>query len=180
MLDNKFRALFALINLVIPSVRSNNQDEDDEEEKNDTSEKEMLDEVVGRVVSLVVAAMKNFCSSEAILNRACLVLHNISLSPSYHGALLWTPNCYQMLEWCLSNYKGDRVLQQSAAGTLHRLQLTLSNDERLRLRFSASIQAQQQHSLEEAHREAVYLRDQQERRRNRSQVDPSSSNSEFS
>lgn len=176
MLNDKFRALFALINLVIPSVRNANQ----EEENNDVSEKEMLDAVVGRVVSLVVASMKNFCSSEAILNRACLVLHNISLSQSYHGALLWTPNCYQMLEWCLSNYKGDQVLQQSAAGTLHRLQMTLSNDERLRLRFAASIQAQQQHSLEEAHREAVYLRDQQERLSQRSQLDSSSSNMEES
>lgn len=173
--NHQFRALFALINLVIPSVRSVNQDE---EENNDVSEKEMLDAVVGRVVSLVVAAMKNFCSSEAILNRACLVLHNISLSQSYHNALLWTPNCYQMLEWCLSNYKGDQVLQQSAAGTLHRLQVTLSNDERLRLRFAASIQAQQQHSLEEAHREAVYLRDQQERLSQRNQLDASSLNTE--
>ena len=107
-------------------------------------------------------AMKNFCSSEAILNRACLVLHNLSLTQEYHSTLLWTPHCYNMLEWCLANYRTDQVLQQSAAGTLHRLQLTLSSDETLRARFAASLQAQQQLSLEQAHREAVYLRNQQE------------------
>lgn len=121
--------------------------------------------MVGQITNLVVLAMKNFCSSEAILNRACLVLHNLSLTQGYHSTLLWTPNCYQMLEWCLANYRTDQVLQQSAAGTLHRLQVTLSNDENLRSRFAASIQAQQQLSLEAAHREAVQIYEQQEQRR---------------
>jgi hypothetical protein len=160
----QFRGLFALINLVIPSVQLNAEEQGDDEAipDPDTSEKEMLDDMVDQVVHLVVLAMKNFCSSEAILNRACLVLHNLSLTPEYHEALLWTPNCYQMLDWCLANYRTDQVLQQSAAGTLHRLQMTLSSDERLRARFASSLQAQQQLSLEQAHREAVYLREQQE------------------
>lgn len=126
---------------------------------------EELDEAVGQITNLVVLAMKNFCSSEAILNRACLVLHNLSLTQAYHSTLLWTPNCYQMLEWCLANYRTDQVLQQSAAGTLHRLQVTLSNDENLRSRFAASIQAQQQLSLEAAHREALHIYEQQEQLR---------------
>jgi len=67
-----------------------------------------------------------------------------------------------MLEWCLANYPADQVLQQSAAGTLHRLQITLSSDEALRTRFSASLQAQQQLSLEQAHQEAILLHEQQE------------------
>ena len=160
----QFRGLFALINLVIPSVRLNAEEQGNNETipDPDTSEKEMLDEMVDQVVHLVVLAMKNFCSSEAILNRACLVLHNLSLTPGYHEALLWTPNCYQMLDWCLANYRTDQVLQQSAAGTLHRLQMTLSSDETLRARFASSLQAQQQLSLEQAHREAVHLREQQE------------------
>ena len=66
-----------------------------------------------------------------------------------------------MLEWCLANYRTDQVLQQSAAGTLHRLQVTLSNDENLRTRFAASIQAHQQLSLEAAHREAIQIYEQQ-------------------
>jgi hypothetical protein len=122
----------------------------------------MLDEMVDLIVGLVVTAMMNFCSSEAILNRACLVLHNLSLTQEYHAALLNAPNCYQMLEWCLGNYLTDQVLQQSAAGTLHRLQTTLSSNETLRTRFSASLQSQQKLWLEQAHREAVILRDQQE------------------
>ena len=70
-----------------------------------------------------------------------------------------------MLEWCLANYRTDQVLQQSAAGTLHRLQVTLSNDENLRAKFAASIQAQQQLSLEAAHREALHIYEQQEQLR---------------
>ncbi len=131
-------------------------------EVNNTTEKEIIDELVGEIASLVVRAMKNFCSSEAILNRACLVLHNLSLTQEYHATLLWTPTCYQMLEWCLSNYRTDHVFQQSATGTLHRLQLTLSNNDDLRVRFAEYIQAQQQSSLEQAHLEAVRLHEQQE------------------
>ena len=159
----QFRALFALVNLVIPSVSLNN-DEGSEQRENssteDSSERDILDENVGMIVQLVVQSMKNFCASEAILNRACLVLHNLSLTQDYHNDLLWTPNCYQMLEWCLANYPSDQVLQQSAAGTLHRLQITLSGDEGLRSRFMASLQSQQQLSLEQAHREAGALHTQ--------------------
>jgi hypothetical protein len=165
----QFRALFALINLVIPSVSLNPEEDDDGEAPqqlapDDSTERELLDEAVEQIASLVVQAMKNFCSSEAILNRACLVLHNLSLTPEYHSVLLWTPNAYQMLEWCLTNYRTDQVLQQSAAGTLHRLQIYLSRDESLRVRFAASIQAQQQQSLELAHLEAVILHQQHEQR----------------
>ena len=156
----QFRALFALINLVIPSVNTAGRQEGQADESRlveELSGQTILSGIVDKVVQLVVNAMKNFCSSEAILNRACLVLHNLSLSDAYHSALLWTPNCYQMLEWCLTNYRNDQVLQQSAAGTLHRLQLTLSRDENLRSRFVASLRSQQQQSLEQAHREAIDL-----------------------
>jgi hypothetical protein len=131
-------------------------------EINDTSEREMLDDAVGQIANLVVVAMKNFCASESILNRACLVLHNLSLTEEYHGTLLWTPNCYQMLEWCLANYRTDQILQQSAAGTLHRLQTTLAGNDDLRQRFTSALQSQQQSSLEQAHREAQLLHQQTE------------------
>merc|ERR1712238_278731 len=81
-------------------------------EAGEKSEKEMLDASVGQISNLGVQVMKNFCPSEAILNRASLVLHNLSLNVEYHTILLWTPNCYQMLEWCLGNYPHDHVLQQ--------------------------------------------------------------------
>lgn len=197
----QFRALFALINLVIPckfflgdvvlysfivdvlcayrmcvllffntSAVSMSEENAEEQENNlddvaNGSYAEELDEMVNQITKLVVLAMKNFCSSEAILNRACLVLHNLSLTQAYHTTLLWTPNCYQMLEWALANYRGDMVLQQSAAGTLHRLQVTLSNDDNLRSRFAASIQAQQQVSLEAAHQEALNIYERQEQLR---------------
>ena len=112
-------------------------------------------------VKLVVDAMQNFCSSEAILNRACLVLHNLSLTDEYHTTILWTPNCYQMLEWCLRNYRSDHVLQQSARGTLHRLQLSLSRDEELRTRFREELRSQHRSALAQAHSEAVMLRGMQ-------------------
>jgi len=122
----------------------------------------MIDESVSDIAALVVRAMTNFCSSEAILNRACLVLHNLSLTREYHSALLWTPKCYQMLEWCLANYGTDQVLQQSATRTLHRLQTTLSNNDGLRAKFSKELQSQQHASLYQAHREALRLRQRQE------------------
>lgn len=170
----QFRALFALINLVIPSESLSEGTAEAVQahlgEVNNTTEKEMLDENVGQIANLVVVAMKNFCSSEAILNRACLVLHNLSLNEEYHTTLLWTPNCYQMLEWCMGNYRHDDVLQQSAGGTLQRLQTTLANDNELRLRFAASIRAQQQSSLEQARREAMYLQDQQQQEEQQHQM----------
>lgn len=132
-------------------------------EVGETSEKEMLDASIGQISNLVVVAMKNFCSSEAILNRACLVLHNVSLNEEYHSILLWTPNCYQMLEWCLGNYPHDHVLQQSAGGTIQRLNATLSADDDLRARFTHSIRSQQQHSLDLARQEAAALLQEQQR-----------------
>jgi hypothetical protein len=187
----QFRGLFALINLVIPckccelgmpenrearvlplfpnsAVRLNGDSreavavQEQPGEVNDTTEKEIIDELVGDIASLVVRALKTFCSSEAILNRACLVLHNLSLTQEYHTTLLWTPNCYQMLEWCLINCHSDQVLIQSATLTLHRLQMTLSNDDDLRNRFAKSFQSQQQTALKEAHREAIRLHEQEE------------------
>lgn len=194
----QFRALFALINLVIPckfsTVRSSfvphwklqtnnlllvsfittainlnrtnsdplNVQDQRGETNNEPTEKEIIDELVGEIGDLVVRAMTNFCSSEAILNRACLVLHNLSLTPGYHETLLWTPNCYQMLEWCLANYRTDQVLQQSASGTLNRLQATLSSDDNLRTRFADSLNAQHRRSLQQAHNEALRIHEQEQ------------------
>lgn len=128
----------------------------------DYSEKEIIDESVEEITTMVVRAMKNFCSSEAILNRACLVLHNLSLTSEYHPLMLFAPNCYQMLEWSLANYRTDQVLQQSASGTLQRLQSTLSNNEALRVKFTQELQSQQQATLYQAHREAMRLHRRQE------------------
>jgi hypothetical protein len=61
----QFRALFSLINLVIPTSNFCAS---------------WLNLVLDRMIELVVASMKNFCSNVTILNRASLVLHNLSLT----------------------------------------------------------------------------------------------------
>jgi hypothetical protein len=210
----QFRALFALINLVIPStpaateqgqdplVNQNQQGEpqqpnvgqdrgeeggtvaslppaaaqaarevvaagaasmEPESDSDETTERAMMDETVGDVASLVVKAMKNFCSSANILDRACLVLHNLSLNQEYHVTLLWTPFLYSMLEWSVANYRtSSLVLMQSASTTLQRLQNTLAQNESLRVRFRHSLKTQQTIALEKAHNEARRLIEEQE------------------
>jgi len=108
----------------------------------DLTEKELIDEHSAEIINSVVVAMKTFCASGAILNRACLVLHNLSLFDEHLPALIRTPNCYQMLEWCLANFTSDETLQQSASRTLQRLQSLLASDVSIRERFAASIRRQ--------------------------------------
>ena len=90
----QFRALFALINLVIPSVQMDRRNDangagegnapinaaaiapappanvpapmEEGHEISQTSEREIIDEAVSDITSLVVRAMKNFCSSEGM------------------------------------------------------------------------------------------------------------------
>jgi hypothetical protein len=158
--DVQFRALFALINLVVPckypTGTARSFPSHDSNSSTSTysasgeqamNEKEILDEIVGEVIGLVVSAMKNFCSSETILNRACLVLHNLSQSQDYITTFLWTPYCYQMLEWCITNYPTDQVRRRSAVSTLHRLQVALASDNNLRVRFAESMRVEQELSL---------------------------------
>ena len=147
--DVQFRALFALINLVVPSnaplvpasMRDTSEDTDGERQP---TEKDVLDVWAPTIARLVVEAMENFCTSETILNRACLVLHNLSQSPDYLPILLWTPHCYQMLEWCRANHSTDTVLLRSASSTLGRIQAYLSQHEDEREKFVQSLQREQQ------------------------------------
>jgi hypothetical protein len=141
--DVQFRALFALINLVVPCGQPKDLvfAKDHSEFK---TEKEVLGNHMTEIVRLVVCAMKFFCSSETILNRACLVLHNISQNREYLGTLLWTPHCYQMVEWCIVNHPTDQVLRRSAVSVLHRLQVVLSESEILRTRFREFVGTEQQ------------------------------------
>jgi len=124
----QFRALFALINLVVPCEQQQTSTE--------STERHILDDSVNEVTSLVVAAMEKFCVIKDVLNRACLVLHNLSLIREYHSALLWTPHCYQMLLWAVKNPQNDPIIDSSARGTLQRLNHTLADDDDLRVRFS--------------------------------------------
>jgi len=145
--DVQFRALFALINLVVASKTPRALSFRNSPQGPNT-EKHVLDAIVEEVANLVVLAMKNFCSSGTILNRACLVLHNLGQSQEYLTTLLRTSHCYQMLEWCITNYPTDPVLRRSATSTLHRLQVFLSENERLRTRFAECLRAQEGLSLQ--------------------------------
>lgn len=136
--DVQFRALFALINLVVPCEHQQQQGPSMPNlgSSKISLERQILDDAVSEVASLVVSAMEKFCVVKDVLNRACLVLHNLSLISEYHSALLWTPHCYQMLLWASNNHQNDKIIMQSASGTLQRLNHTLADDEDLRMRFS--------------------------------------------
>ena len=136
--DVQFRALFALINLVVlsPNPKPLYPQANCVEGK---TEKDALDEHMPQIVNLVVVAMKNFWSSEKIINRACLVLNNLSHTADFLPTLLWTPHCHHMLEWSIANYPTDHVLCRSATTTLRRLQRFLSENDSMRERFEASI-----------------------------------------
>lgn len=142
--DVQFRALFALINLVVPSKRPVLLDATATGGTTGRTEKDVLDEWASHIARLVVLAMENFCSSETILNRACLVLHNLSQSADYVAALIWTPHTYQMLEWCMTNHSTDPVLRKSASSTLNRMQTYLSQHPAEQRRFLQTLQGEQQ------------------------------------
>lgn len=152
----QFRALFALINLIIPSETEGEEGDS----TSDTTESTLYEEIdAERIVELVVTSMKEFYSNNSIMNRACLVLHNLSLNTSFHTSMLWSPRCYQMLEWCLTNYRSDPVLCQGAMRTLHRLQLTLSSNESVRRRFLSELRNEQQKSLQLVSQQALMVND---------------------
>lgn len=131
----QFRGLFALINLSIPCKDKSHSRTENNNISMPKSEKEILDGHAAEIVNLAVSAVQNFHSSRTIRNRACLVLHNISLSRDYIPTLLWTRHCYRMLEWCAANETSDQVLCRSAVGALRRLQDVLSRNESLSARF---------------------------------------------
>lgn len=84
-------------------------------------EKELLDSMVDSIADLVVQAMKNCCSHEVILSRACLVLGNLSFRKSYKTSLVETPDCMEMLEWCYDTYLENKLIQKCTRDTLVRL-----------------------------------------------------------
>ncbi|KAG7336827.1 hypothetical protein IV203_035422 [Nitzschia inconspicua] len=143
--DVQFRALFALINLVVPSKTILQAETADSREQ---TEKDILDQWTSSITGLVISAMENFCTSSTILNRGCLVLHNLSQTPDYIPVLLWTPHCYQMLEWCRTNHSTDTVLLRSASSTLGRIQSYLSHRPDERQKFVQSIQRKKQEQLQ--------------------------------
>jgi len=147
--DVQFRALFALINLVVPcrpSDFSNARIIDGTEAT--VAERAILDRLGSKIARLSVSAMTNFCSSETILNRGCLVVHNLSQSPAFMITLLETPHCYQILEWCVTSHSTDNVLRSSVSSTLHRMQMYLDEHPEEQERFALALERQNQDVLE--------------------------------
>jgi len=124
--DVQFRALFALINLAVPCRESDFMFDSSIDAADATlHETLVLNNLRAKIAKLSVSAMKNFWSSESILNRGCLVIHNLSQSPDFVRALLDTPDCCQMLRYCLENHSTDTVLRRSVSSTLQRMQFYL-------------------------------------------------------
>lgn len=148
--DVQFRALFALINLAVPCRQSdfslNSNIDGADATRTETA---VLSKLGARIAQLSVSAMKNFWSSEAILNRGCLVVHNLSQSSEFMPALLETPNCYQILEWCVTNHSTDRVLRRSVSSTLQRMQYYLDQHPEEQHRFSISLERQNRETVEQ-------------------------------
>lgn len=145
--DVQFRALFALINLVVPCRPSDFAIDRSMNGMEATRlEKAVLTEFGPKIAQLSVTAMKNFCSSETILNRGCLVVHNLSQSPAFMSTLLETPHCFQILEWCVTNHSTDSVLRRSVSSTIARMQNYLDEHPEQQERFAVSLE-QQNHEV---------------------------------
>lgn len=67
-----------------------------------------------QIARLTIVAMKNFHANKSILNRGCLVLRNLSLTPSFVKILAKTPGCVDMLLHCRQVCPKDALLQRSA------------------------------------------------------------------
>lgn len=127
----QFRALFALINLAVPCTNST--------PPADPLQNKILDTCVAKIVKLAVSAVMNFPSSSSIRNKACLVLHNLSLSGDYIITLLWTRHCYNLLSFSANNDANDQVLQRSSIGAVQRMHDFMSHREGLETEFSSWI-----------------------------------------
>ncbi len=69
---------------------------------------------VYQIARLTILAMKNFHTNKSILNRGCLVLRNLSLTPSFVKILGRTPGCVDMLLHCRQSCPRDVLVQRSA------------------------------------------------------------------
>jgi len=108
----QFRGLFALINLVIPDNKSKKKEY---RAPNDGSS---IHSHIYQIARLTIVAMKNFHANKSILNRGCLVLRNLSLTPAFVEILARTPGCVDMLLHCRQVCGPRDVLVQRSARTI--------------------------------------------------------------
>lgn len=76
--------------------------------------------VVKAVITIVVSTIQAFSNIVAIVNRGCLVLHNIALDPGHFTALV-AMGAPEELMHAIDKHPSDALLCQSARGTLRRL-----------------------------------------------------------
>mmetsp|Transcript_3117 Transcript_3117/g.5263 ORF Transcript_3117/g.5263 Transcript_3117/m.5263 type:complete len:649 (+) Transcript_3117:268-2214(+) len=119
----QFRGLFALINLVIPERDSNN-----DRERSGSS----IHSHVHQIARLTILAMKNFHTNKSILNRGCLVLRNLSLTPSFVKILGRTPGCVDMLLHCRQICPRDVLVQRSARTIMVMIQRATEKEHELK------------------------------------------------
>lgn len=74
------------------------------------------------VVNTVISAIQFFSSVSAIVNRGCLVLHNIALDPGHMDALV-AMGAPQELVQVIGKHPADAQICQCAVGTLRRLHM---------------------------------------------------------
>lgn len=74
------------------------------------------------MVAIVVSAIQVFSNIAAIVNRGCLVLHNIALDPGHFNALV-AIGAPEELVHAIGKHPSDALLCQCAAGTLRRLNM---------------------------------------------------------
>ncbi|CAM9129016.1 unnamed protein product [Choristocarpus tenellus] len=103
--DVQFRGMFALINLATPDRGSSSV---------------MSTETMKNVVVNVLAAIHSFSENAAIVNRGCLVLHNIALDAGHFDTLV-EMGAPQELVLAMGRHPSDAMLCQCATGTLRRL-----------------------------------------------------------
>ena len=74
--------------------------------------------------------MKNFHTNKSILNRGCLVLRNLSLTPAFVKILARTPGCVDMLLHCRQMCPRDVLVQRSARTIMILVQRVTEKEER--------------------------------------------------
>lgn len=74
------------------------------------------------VVTIVVSAIQVFSNIAAIVNRGCLVLHNIALDPGHFSALVAMGAPAKLVQ-AVGKHPSDPLLRQCATGTLRRLHM---------------------------------------------------------
>ena len=123
----QFRGLFALINFVIPGefhtctraytfqyLTLFNRNVTDFNATDGDKETTPIHSHVYQIARLTILAMKNFNTNKSILNRGCLVLRNLSLTPSHATILARTPGCLDMLLHSRQVCSRDALVQRSA------------------------------------------------------------------